>query len=379
MDEPTSNLALFAASKDQTRYFSELAKQLSFKTKVVHYKSLWNPLTWGRVPLGALKKQAELLVVRKQHSKYGKYYPSWVWSVFVRFYQLRAYWLYGSYQRWLHSESAEYIGVWNGKKFRQAILVAAIYECGKQPIFFETGPLPGKSAIDPKGVNAFSSIPRELSFYEGLPNPQTNWLQTDATERPTGLPKQYVFVPFQVVEDSNIYLHSKWIRTMRQLFDLCESLLPELPDSTCFVFKPHPACNEDYSDLKARETDRLRWVEDIPSTELVVHAEAVVTINSTVGIEALAAGKKVFVLGDALFAIPGITYPVSSADELQKSLKYLEQSVFNVPIVNRFLEYLNNDYAIPGNAMREPGEIHWRAAQVRIEQIMHSRQKKPLK
>ncbi len=377
MQNQTPQLALFAASKDQTRYFTELAKQLTMPVKVVHYKSLWNPMTWARIPLGPLRKQAELLVVRKQNSKKGRFYPQWVWPILTRFYMLHGYWIYGCYQRWLHSEQAEYIGVWNGKKFRQAILVAAIYQSGKKPIFFETGPLPGMSAIDPQGVNAYSSIPKEGEFYRQRAVAE-NLLTKPEPKKIAGLPDNYIFVPFQVVEDSNIYLHSDWVRNMRQLFSVFQSLAAELGAEYKFVFKPHPACNEDYSDLKAQQTDQLIFAEDIPTTDLVNQAQAIVTVNSTVGLEGLMAGKKVFVLGDALFAIEGVTHLTANKDALKAGLQSLDQLEFDEQLVNSFLDYLKNDYAIPENAMQQPGEKHWSAANKRLQAIVSGRGREAL-
>lgn len=363
-------LVLFAASKDQRRYFTLLAEKTNLGAKVVWYKSLRLPAFLIKYPLRKLWRQTELLVVRKCNSRKGKHYPNWFWPLFQVSSFIQAVWLYALYVHWLKTEKAQFVGVWNGKKFRQAVLLEAIQTLGKSPIFFETGPLPGVSAIDPNGVNAFSSVPRDVVFYQNRVAHERLLVPCCISDHPNGLPLKYIFVPFQVVEDSNIYLHSPWIRNMRQLFALCKNLADKLGSDYHFVFKPHPSCDEDYSDLKQQQSEQLIFAEDISTPVLVEHADAVMTVNSTVGIEGLMAAKKVLVLGDALFAIEGISYPVKDELQLQTLLLGLHDLSVNEPTVNSFIDYLKNDYAIPGNAMKSPDKTHWRAAERRLQLLL---------
>ena len=251
----------------------------------------------------------------------------------------------------------------------------------KKTVFFETGPLPGVSAIDPKGVNFYSSIPSDVDFYlnRTLSSTELKLVQTNQITRPGNLPKNYILVPFQVVEDSNIYLHSSWIHNMRQFFGLCESLSQQLGDKVTFVFKEHPACNEQYEDLRQRQTPQLKFVDDVSTPVLVNFADAIVTVNSTVGIEGLMARKKIFVLGDALFGIAGITYPVNSTVELYEYLKKLNELHLNEGAIASFIDYLKNDYSIPQNAMQNPSEPHWQAAEKRLSLLLKGREVEALK
>ena len=374
-------LALFAASRDQKKYFSQLDKQVTVDTKVVWYKKLVVPTFLVKFPFAQLWRQAQLLTTRKQNSRKGKNYPNWLWPLFTSLSFIQAIWLYAVYSRWLKREPASHIGLWNGKKFRQAILAIALPEHDKQGIFFETGPLPGVSAIDPKGVNFYSSIPNDVAFYlhRSLAGHEDETRSLSKQPKPEQLPKSYILVPFQVVEDSNIYLHSSWIRNMRQLFSLCQSLSKKLGDQVCFVFKEHPACDEQYDDLKQLQTEQLIFAENISTPELVNFSNAIITVNSTVGIEGLIARKKVFVLGDALFGIQGITYPVSSESSLTALLSDLDDLILNEQAIASFIDYLQHDYAIPGNAMKEPDENHWQAADQRLQLLLENRVDEALK
>ena len=375
-----SAILFFAASKDQRHYFTELSQHIELDSEVVWYKSLKIPSLFITYPLAQLWQQAELLTIRKQNSSKGKNYPAFIWPLFTFISLLQACWLYSIYIGWLKRVSAKFVGVWNGKKFRQAILVIALQNQQKKAIFFETGPLPGLSAIDPKGVNFYSSIPNTLDFYlnRTLSSDVTNEIIKHENTRPGNLPKRFVLVPFQVVEDSNIYLHSKWIRNMRQLFSVCESLSKKLPNIT-FVFKEHPACDEQYDDLRKQQSTQLQFIDDFTTSELVQYADAVITVNSTVGIEALIARKKVFVLGDALFGIEGISFPVDSEDALFQQLSHLDDLVLNETAIASFIDYLQHDYGVAGNAMKNPGLEHWQAANKRLTLLLADRASEALK
>jgi capsular polysaccharide export protein len=375
-------IVFFAASRDQRNYFTVLSQHLSFDSDVVWYKSLVRPCFLTQLPVSELWQQAKLLTKRKQNSRKGRHKPNFVWPIFTSLSFLQACWLYAVYIAWLNKLPTTTVGIWNGKKFRQAILVIALKATHKNSIFFETGPLPGVSAIDPLGVNFYSSIPNKVAFY--LNRAHSGEFDTprdvaSQTTRPGNLPENYILVPFQVVEDSNIYLHSPWIHNMRQLFIVCQSLSAKLGDETTFVFKEHPACDETYDDLRALQTPQLQFVDDVSTPALVEHATAIMTVNSTVGIEGLMARKKVFVLGDALFGIEGISYPVRSEDVLLEYLFKLEALELDETAISSFIDYLKNDYSIPQNAMQNPGDIHWQATEQRIQLLLDGKIDEALK
>ncbi len=371
-----TQLALFAASRDQLKYFSQLNENIAIETKVVWYKDLSFPtvLTW--FPMKKLWEQATILTTRKRYSRKGKDAPEWIWPVFTSVTFIQAIWFYGVYSRWLKREQAPFIGMWNGKKFRQAILALALPAYQKQGLYFETGPLPGVSSIDLKGINFASSVPRTVDFYlnRSMRGTVSETCYLSNVKRPENLPDSYIFVPFQVVEDSNIYLFSSWIREMRQLFDVCkrvgENVQQAQGKTLHFIFKEHPACDEQYDDLKAQQTEQLQFVEAMDTSALVAHASAIITINSTVGLEGLMARKKVLVLGGAQFGIDGISYPVNSEEALLEKLLDLDALSVNEQAIASFIDYLKNEYAIPGNAMRSPDEVHWHAAEQKLKQLM---------
>jgi capsular polysaccharide export protein len=266
-----------------------------------------------------------------------------------------------NYMRYFPSITPRYskIMLWNGMTFRQAIALEIAKIHNIKPIYIENGFLPNRIVIDTKGVNFHNSVPRDITFYQNyshhkmLPthliprkvkNPKkfSHSLQKE-------LPEKYIFVPFQVDYDTQIMLFSPWITNMRELFTLLEEIAQKV--NLNFVFKEHPSSKKDYPDLhkKIIKSSNLYFANNHSTQELIQKSDAVLTINSSVGIESLLFQKKVLVLGEAFYKIEGITIGINSKEELLNTLKILDKVQIDFHIVENFLKYLYFDYLIEGN------------------------------
>ena len=182
------------------------------------------------------------------------------------------------------------------------------------------------------------------------------------------VPVRYVLVPFQVDSDTQLLRHSPWVADMRALFALLESLLPVARAlERVLLCKPHPASPFDYSDLRARAQPHLRFVDDHDCAALVSGADGVLTINSTVGLEAVLAGKPVLALGEAFYTMPGLAWRAVDADAIGHWLRMLDQDRSGVcpdpDVVRGLHRYLVTSYGVPGDWRR--ADAAHRAAVVR--------------
>ncbi len=246
--------------------------------------------------------------------------------------------------------------LWNGGKCRQRVALEIAKLKGVQPLFFENGLLPNRLVLDTQGINADNSVPRERSFFEAYENTQP-LPNTLIPRRPKNkkkfqapldpLPKQFIFVPFQVDSDTQIITNSLWIKNMRQLFRVIEKLSLVTPYH--FVLKEHPSSSRNYPDLheRAKGLDRVAFANGYATQELIEKSLAVITINSTVGVESLLFKKRVMVLGNAFYRIEGITKGVDDFEGLREVIEHLETWEFNEVLVEKFLKYLYYDYLIP--------------------------------
>lgn len=165
----------------------------------------------------------------------------------------------------------------------------------------------------------------------------------------------FIYVPFQLESDSQITKHSPYIKKMKELVHITANALKNYNETNKknvkLVYKCHPLYQ---SELKNLELD---YIEDFCSNNnnlillksgdnewLLENSKLVITINSTVGFEALLKKKHVITLGDAFYAIDGIT----KTWEPHKSLEVMIQdSLLHGPDLQKirnFLYYLRFEY-----------------------------------
>ena len=248
--------------------------------------------------------------------------------------------------------------MWNGQ---QLVCRAVRQACTVQGVatrFIEISNLPGKLFVDSLGVNALSTISRHPEVIDrlSLPDEDTHarWLSTYERDKRKPLPQartsfgrkatsatnyvlklvsrgvgrrrlasvrarngmpaprqatymlpdtlstcRYVFLPLQVAGDTQIKLHSDVgnLDAIRHAFEFAAN------ESADLFVKLHPA-ETDAAEIDAivrlQQTYHFEIVTT-PTTELLRHAHAVVTINSTVGLEAMLYGKRVVSLGRCFY------------------------------------------------------------------------------
>jgi len=271
----------------------------------------------------------------------------------------------------------KYFAVWNGYYLPDKALVLAGQCWGKTPIYFENGLLPDTTTVDVKGVNFANSMPRDRSFYDVLELPESYDKYARLKPRAPvksvrfekiALPKRYIFVPFQVETDTQIIVYGGWIRNMRQLFQEIANALQSVDEDVAFVFKEHPSSHEEYPDLHQLQNQRLIFANGNDTEELITQSEAVITVNSTVGIEALLFGKKVITLGQAFFTIDGLVQHGGSSAQLMDCLAGLPAWQPDAQLVEKFLWYLRERYLVKGS-WRSPTEQHYQGLAEKIREL----------
>lgn len=112
------------------------------------------------------------------------------------------------------------------------------------------------------------------------------------------LPNEYLFFPMQVSNDTQLMLNSDFTNIQAIEYILANYSAP-------IVVKPHPA-DQDALDkvleLKEREKTERLYISNMDTIELIRNSNTVVTINSTVGFEALLLNKETIFLGKSFYA-----------------------------------------------------------------------------
>ena len=371
--EEVSMILFFAASREQFGYFTRLKAHMTLEASVVRSKEALLPSVKALGSIGRFRPQAIVdLKVREKNQK--KALGRWSRLLYRLQLYIAVYWAFLRYYRVLSSEKVALLAVWNGHKLPQAVAIRVAEVLGIDVVYFENGLFPNTTTVDFRGINYCNSIPREWRFFERLtfdtevelPN---RLVAREANNRAKfargdlALPERYIFVPFQVDHDTQIILHSPWIANMEQLFGIVQAL----PRQIHFVLKEHPSALRDYSHLHAQCHDNVMFANSVDTQTLIENAEAVMTINSTVGIEGLLFHKRVIVLGNAFYAIDGICKKAESAEALSAVINRLGSWQPDTVLIDQLLKYIQGIYAIPGSKSN-PDAAHYRKVEERLRQ-----------
>jgi len=268
-------------------------------------------------------------------------------------------------------EGYDAVVMWSAFRVPLAAAAAAAHSLGRHAIICENGPFPGTMAMDPGGINAESSItdwPPEA--YRALtldPARTQELLGTRLQQRPLRkasaagqddlddakpLPERFVLFPMQVHDDSQVLVFSPRFNTvadaMRYTAQQVETYNTRTGDSLALVVKEHPSDygRIDYGALRAA-MPQVRFLRTTPVSEIVGSARAVVTLNSSVGVEALLNMRPVATLGRALYNVPGVARHVRADEDLADILPELVDQPVDEDLITRFLYFLRYEYLLP--------------------------------
>ena len=350
------DILFFAQNGHQYDYFIKLKENLNFKIEVVRLTHLCYK---------SLIETDEILEYKKKEIFYK--YSEFKANLYFNYVKFITPYFECNYDYFIKKFNPKMVGLWNGVKYPQNIALKLSQNL--KHLFFENGFLPNTTQVDFKGVNALNSVPRDIEFYKKLNYTNLSLPKELVPRKFEGnqqivkvkLPEKFIFVPFQVAYDSQIIYFSDF-KSMRELFYLIKEISEKLDLS--FVFKEHPSDKKsDYSDLYKETNDKVIFANSISTQELIEKSEAVITINSSVGMESLLFHKKVFVLGEAFYRIDGIVKPTTKK-ELLNDLK--DDFEIDEKLVNNFLFYLLNEYLVK-DSWKNPSQEHFEEISKRLE------------
>lgn len=350
---------LIARGSSHIRYFKQFAEQTSLNVSVASIASTWflpiNVRHW------ALMKHIDIDALVNPHllkkaQKHKKLHHSFVWP------------LYEKVSRWLtildiaksaaliEREDSDVVGVWNGQKQPSSSIAAAAKALKKEVVYFENGLFPNSTTCDWAGVNCENSLPTTKDFYKqfyenkALPCklvPRKPVCEKACGVKANALPERYIFVPFQVETDSQIISNSPWIRSMAQYYQHLLNVIDKVDDPTLhIVIKEHPSESVRHDNLHNKH-EQILFANHCETQELIERSLAVMTVNSTVGVESLLLDKPVVVLGKACYGIEGVTKLVRSEAEMLEVMKNIELLAADTEAKCGYLNFMYNYYVIP--------------------------------
>jgi len=161
-----------------------------------------------------------------------------------------------------------------------------------------------------------------------------------------------IFVPTQVLADSNMIMHHG---RFHDNISFIRTLVKELRGrkDIFLLAKRHPKEPDPQEELHGILKGCGVWIEDINTLSAIEASSAVMTLNSTVGLEAAILGKPVVVFAPALYSHKGFTYEVENDADLNSLVEILLDNwkfrEAQQKALVTFLAYMLQYYLIPAN------------------------------
>ena len=268
--------------------------------------------------------------------------------------------------------SPDIIAVWNGFTGLVANTLRIVAEDLKIPsCFMERGIFKNSLFLDEKGCNGAASISsvnysKEVKHFSEIQKNEVYSLfkdkinfkskSLDSSNYKELVGKKIVFFPLQVTRDTNILLYSKF-NSMRHAFHHIYTSLND--KNTVFVIRPHPEESLNQA-INIPKLDDVFICKDESLEFWIENAHLIVTINSTVGLEAILKNKPVISLGQSVYSsfkyLRDLDSTISSeitkedyVEELKSYLMYfmssnllVEGSKYNADVLKKQIPYLNS-------------------------------------
>ncbi|TWI54206.1 capsular polysaccharide export protein [Pseudomonas duriflava] len=369
-----TDILFFSLAKHQNRYFKDISNVLAVSSQVITLQDLPLP-SLKSLDRAVLRLDFPKLIEEKCQERQikGKYH-----GVYYRLaLRLEMLWVALRMQAWIKRKKPQALAVWNGSN-RYCQLFSGLLPQEAPRFYFENGLLPNTTTLDTKGVNFHNSVPRDGRFYQDYAATVDLADQSQAVkliprkprasgQQEVALPERFFFIPFQDDRDSQVRYFSPYIRNMRELFNWARQL-----NQVCgipIVLKEHPSSREQYPDLHDATHEGLFFANGNSTQELIEKSLAVLTINSTVGLEAILLGKPVVTLGQAFYTVEGVCEHADSLESLIELVKRYPDWMLNSEVRLAFLHYLSNQYCVPGR-WQDSGDTHLREVARRMEKAL---------
>lgn len=252
---------------------------------------------------------------------------------------------------------------WNGLTGSRMAFMAGARDAGAATLHAELAPLPGRITLDPTGVNAEGSVPQDPEFYRRWAQGRdlTGWRdigaglvarasrRADVGQGGGALPDSpFLFCPLQVPDDSQVTLFSGWCGDTAGFLAALQEAARHLPQGWHLRLKEHPSAKQTLAPLIQPLLAEGRVVLDnaTDSFAQVAASRGIVTLNSSMGVQAFFHDKPVITLGRAFFNLAGLLNHAESRNGLNMLFARPETLTYDASLRAAFLTWLDREYYV---------------------------------
>lgn len=255
---------------------------------------------------------------------------------------------------------------WNGLTSTRLSFMEGAGDAGAGRLYMERAPLPGRVTLDHMGINYLNSVPRERAFFdawaEGDPaRAGDGWrdMAGKLTARPStrddvgqgdggDLTGRFLFCPLQVPNDTQVRQFGGWVGSVEGQIRAMAAAAPLLPEGWHLRIKEHPSSRIAFGPLLAEVAAGSGGrivVDNATDTFAQVAASAgVITINSSVGLQAFFYDRPVMVLGQAFYGQEGLVTPALTEAAMRETFGRPEEMTFDPSYRAAFMNWLDQVY-----------------------------------
>lgn len=267
---------------------------------------------------------------------------------------------YNGSRAYFHKNPDAIAVCWNGLNGTRRVFMQGAKDAGARRLFFELAPLPGRITVDPCGVNFANCLPRVIKPYKVWHQDHTHhdWRSigqqirqrkakassTGATATPP-LSEPFLFVPLQTPGDSQLRLFGGEFKTVENFISAITNAAQHLPEGWHIRIKEHPTSPTSFAErIIATAPDRVFLDNTNDTFSQVAASRGVVTVNSSVGLEAMFYEKPVVACGECFWAINDVAIQAKTTADLTKLFKSANEWSFDPTARAAFLTFLDKAY-----------------------------------
>jgi capsular polysaccharide export protein len=251
---------------------------------------------------------------------------------------------------------------WNGLNSARRVFMDAAKDAGNKTLFFELAPFPDRITVDPNGVNFNNSLPRVSAPYVGwarkndIAPSQWHSLRDTITQRQPATPpeasasahsldEKFIFVPLQYPGDSQLRIFGGEFRTVDKFVQTILDAAAHIPPDWHIRLKEHPSAVPFVRTAIEKAGCGNVVLDNATNTfEQVKKSRLVMTINSSVGMEAMFFEKPVVAAGNCFWAVQGVADHAGTIERVKQVLSAPDNVGFDLEARNAFLNFIDQSY-----------------------------------
>lgn len=155
---------------------------------------------------------------------------------------------------------------------------------------------------------------------------------------------KYIFIPFQVHDDSQILLYSDIIKKMDDILSFFYNDIREILPDYKIIIKEHPMdlWRINYSKIKEKYNDII-WIQGWDLNNIINKSEYVIVVNSSVWLQCLEKGKKVLLLWNAIYQNNPFIEKINSISDFRGKLLKLKNKEINKLEIDKYIDKFKNE------------------------------------